>query len=53
MRDSRATECETDYFRVRWFLKGTVHIWFKREDLLAELNRIGSGGKPHIGKKAE
>ena len=50
MRDTRENECETPYFRVRWFKKGTMHIWFKREDLLNELNRIGAGGKPHIGK---
>lgn len=53
MRDSQATECETDYFKVRWFLKGTLHIWFKREDLLAELNRIGSGGRPRVGERPE
>ena len=53
MRDTRQTQCETPYFKARWFLKGTLHLWIKRSDLLVELNRIGSGGKPHIGKKAE
>jgi hypothetical protein len=52
MRDTADTECETEYFKVRWFLKRTMHIWFTREDLLSELNRIGSGGKPHIGKQS-
>jgi hypothetical protein len=51
IRDKRGNECETPYFKARWFKRGTLHIWFKRVDLLAELNRIGAGGKPHIGKE--
>lgn len=39
---------ETDYFRFRCFKNGNLHIEFKREDLLAELNRIGSGGLQHL-----
>ncbi|MDA8137944.1 MAG: DUF4942 domain-containing protein [Desulfobacteraceae bacterium] len=51
IRDKKTNECETPYFKARWFKRGTLHIWFKRADLLAELNRIGAGGKPHIGKE--
>lgn len=35
---------ETEYFKVRGFLKGTTHLEFKRLDLLDELNRIAGGG---------
>ena len=31
-------ECENEYLRCRWFKKGTMHIWIKREDLLAQFN---------------
>jgi hypothetical protein len=37
--------CETKYFKVKWFKKGTLHIEFKRLDLLSELNRIGGGNR--------
>ncbi len=39
---------ETEYFRFRCFKNGNLHIEFKRDELLAELNRIGSGGLPHL-----
>ena len=31
---------ETEFFRVRIFLNGNVHIWFKRDDLLAKVNKV-------------
>lgn len=34
---------ETDYFRFRCFKKGTLHIEFKRPDLVAKLNAIAGG----------
>jgi hypothetical protein len=49
MRRPRDTFCETEYFQVSWYKKGTLHIVFKRDDLRAELNRIGAAGKPFIG----
>lgn len=49
MRDTRSTSCETEYFHVSWYRKGTMHIVFKRDDLRVELNRIGGGGRPNIG----
>lgn len=33
-------ECETAYFRFRWFKKGTMHVWFLRDDLVRQMNRI-------------
>ena len=38
-------QCETEYFRAKWFKKGTLHIEFKRLDLINELNRIGGSGQ--------
>ena len=38
-------ETETDYFRVKWFKNGNMHIWFLREDLLKEFNKIAGEGK--------
>lgn len=31
---------ETDYFRVRFFKNGSIHIWFKRDDLVERANRL-------------
>lgn len=33
-------ETETDYFRVKWFLNGNAHLWFKRKDLVERANRL-------------
>ncbi len=38
-------ECETDYFHFKWFKNGNMHIYFKRIDLVRELNRIGGGNR--------
>ena len=35
--------CETAYFECKWFKKGTLHITFKRLDLVEELNRRAGG----------
>jgi phospholipid N-methyltransferase len=44
------------YFRVKFFKKGTAHIWFLDEHLLAKFNIFGSQRKhwlpPAYGKKA-
>jgi len=34
---------ETDYFRLRCFRNGNIHLEFKRLDLLAEFNRLAGG----------
>ena len=32
-------QCETEYFNFKWYKKGTLHIQFKRLDLLKEFNK--------------
>lgn len=39
----RRWECETDYFKCQWYKVGTLHIEFKRIDLVDELN-LRAGG---------
>lgn len=36
-------KCETEYFKCKWFKKGSFHIEFKRLDLVDELNKIAGG----------
>jgi hypothetical protein len=38
--DARRDEWDGAYFHVRWFLKGSAHVTFKRLDLVDELNAI-------------
>lgn len=37
---AKAYMAETDYFRVRVFMNGNAHIWFKRDDLVAKVNKL-------------
>ena len=39
MREGKTT-CETAYFKFQWFKKGSVHIYFLRDDLVQEMNHI-------------
>ena len=43
-------ECETPYFKYRWHMNGSLHITFKRMDLVQRMNEIG--GKGLLGKEA-
>lgn len=50
--------CETPYFHLKFFKKGTLHITFKDEKILEELNLIGAKlrrdlGYDDYGKKTE
>lgn len=36
-------EAETDYFILKWYKKGSLHIEFKRLDLVAEINKRAGG----------
>jgi len=36
-------ECETDYFKCKWYKKGSFHITFKRMDLVQKINEIAGG----------
>jgi hypothetical protein len=53
MREKQA-RYEDDYFELHWYKKGSVHIRFKRLDLLARLNQIGGENriKPPMAKAA-
>lgn len=35
--------CETEYFTVKWYKKGTMHLEFKRLDLLEKVNAKAGG----------
>jgi hypothetical protein len=37
--------CETDYFKLRCYLNGNLHLEFKRLDLLQRLNAIAGGAR--------
>ena len=41
----RRWEAETEYFKCKWHKKGSMHITFKRMDLVRELNRIAGGNR--------
>src|SRR3546814_1609476 len=40
VRGSLPTVIEGDYFRVRVFKNGNLHIWFERDDLLQSVNLV-------------
>ena len=40
MFDMRQFEVENDYFRVRGFKNGNLHLWFTRKDLVKKINRL-------------
>ena len=44
MRDKEWV-CETEYFSCKWFKKGSLHIKFKRMDLVKELNKRAGGNR--------
>ena len=49
LRD-RDDSAENDYYKVRWYIgAGTVHITFKRPDLVQKLNEIGAAGARVVG----
>lgn len=48
--DNRQPECETTYFKYRWHMNGTLHVSFKRMDLVQRMNEVG--GKGLLNKEA-
>ena len=40
---TNARTCETEYFTVKWYKKGTMHLEFKRMDLLDKVNAKAGG----------
>ena len=47
--ENKKWECETDYFKCKWYKRGTMHITFKRMDLVEKINKIG--GKSRLRKQ--
>ncbi len=45
----RPGTCESTYFHIRYFKKGTVHLTWKREDLQRLFNRKAAEGRHWIG----
>jgi len=43
--DNKQWECETEYFHCKWYKKGTIHIELRRQDLVAELNKVAGGNR--------
>jgi len=41
--------CETEYFELKFYKKGTLHITFKDDELLKELNLIGAKLRTDLG----
>lgn len=37
---AKQTEVESKYFKVRIYLNGNCHIWFKRDDLVRKVNKL-------------
>lgn len=37
---AKGEDYECDFYKIRGFQKGTVHIWFKRQDLLDKVNAL-------------
>lgn len=48
-RERYDKEFETEFFRVRFFKKGTVHLIFKDVELLGVFNRAAAEGKNWVG----
>lgn len=42
---SKKWEAETEYFRLKWYKVGTLHIEFKRSDLVAKMNAMAGGNR--------
>ena len=38
--DPRQSECVSDYFTIRGFMNGNIHLWFNRDDLLEKANQL-------------
>jgi hypothetical protein len=45
--------CESYYFKIRFFKKGTVHLEFKREDLRQAFNINAAAGRRWIGQNTQ
>lgn len=46
-------ECESEYFHIKFFMKGTVHLTFKNKELWARFNITAAKGKTWIGRNTQ
>lgn len=37
---SRQSEHDSEYFKIRCFMNGNAHVWFKRNDLVVKVNKL-------------
>ena len=44
---------ESEYFEIRFYKKGTVHLKWKREDLWATFNKTAAAGKKWLGEDTQ
>lgn len=47
------SETESEYFNIKFFMKGTVHLTFKNPDLWTKFNVTASKGKNWIGRQTQ
>ena len=47
------SETESEFFRVRFFMKGTVHLTFKDADMWSKFNVTAAKGKAWIGRQTQ
>jgi len=45
------TIADSEFFRIKFYKKGTIHLEFKDEDLLAQFNRAAAKGKNWLPEK--
>lgn len=52
-RSSQPGTCESTYFEIRYFKKGTVHLKWKRKDLQNRFNITAAAGRNWIGMETQ
>ena len=45
--------CESEYFEIRYFKKGTIHLKWKRRDLWEQFNITAAAGKKWVGENTQ
>lgn len=44
--------CESEFFDIKFFKKGTIHVQFKDKDVLARFNKMAADGRMELGREA-
>ncbi len=47
------SQCESDFFNIRFFMKGTVHLRWKDKEVMYRFNKTAARGRAWIGKENE